>query len=157
MEIKEILDCKSKSKICEDIIRALPEWFGIEQSIVDYVDGVKGLPFFAIFDGNNPIGFFALKLHNGYTAEIYVCGIYKEYHRKGVGNLLMQHCKNYCKQNNLEYLTVKTLDESVECEFYKRTRLFYLAMDFKPLEVVKTIWDEKNPCLIMVKAIKKEV
>ena len=46
------------------------------------------------------------------------------------------------------------LDESRESKSYEKTRLFYLAMGFKPLEVFKTLWDEDNPCLFMVKHIQ---
>ena len=34
-----------------------------------------------------------------------------------------------------------------------RTRLFYEAMDFRPLEELKTLWGERLPCLIMVKKL----
>ena len=38
-------DGRAKSKICDEILRALPEWFGIEESIVEYVADVETLPF----------------------------------------------------------------------------------------------------------------
>ena len=53
----------------------------------------------------------------------------------------------------MEYLTVKTLDESRECSSYEKTRLFYLKAGFKPLEVFPMLWDEYNPCLFMAKYI----
>ena len=33
---------------------------------------------------------------------------------------------------------------------FDRTRLFYEAMGFRALEVFPTLWDEWNPCLVMV-------
>jgi hypothetical protein len=36
-EIKEIANPTEKSIICNDILRALPDWFGIEESTSEYV------------------------------------------------------------------------------------------------------------------------
>jgi GNAT superfamily N-acetyltransferase len=139
--------------ICNDILRDLPSWFGIEDSIVDYVKQVKLMPFYAVFDNDHPIGFVAIKDHNAYTAEICVMGVLKEYHRHGIGKQLVNACVEYCLYNNIEFLTVKTLDESRESESYRKTRLFYQSLGFKPLEVFPLLWDEDNPCLFMVKCI----
>ncbi len=149
--IKEIFDNTFKSKICDDILRSLPDWFGIEESIVDYVNSVSNMPFYVCFDGDSPVGFLAIKVHNRYTAEVCVMGIIKDYHRRSIGRDLIKSCERFCKDKNIDFLTVKTLDESREDKNYAKTRLFYEAMGFKPLEVFKTLWDEHNPCLFMVK------
>jgi len=153
MEIKELTNPKEKSVICNDILRALPSWFGIEESIVDYVKAVETLPMYAAFENENPVGFVAIKVHNEYTAEVYVMGVLQEYHRQGVGRKLIAMCEDFCKSNKFEFLTVKTLDESRECDDYAKTRLFYLSMDFIPLEVFPLHWDESNPCLFMAKHV----
>jgi len=36
---------------------------------------------------------------------------------------------------------------------YASTRAFYAAMGFRPLEEFKQIWNEQNPCLILVKRL----
>lgn len=48
---------------------------------------------------------------------------------------------------------VKTLGESHPDKYYKLTREFYNRCGFYPLEEIKEIWGEENPCLIMVKAL----
>jgi hypothetical protein len=48
---------------------------------------------------------------------------------------------------------VKTLGPSSDDSNYAKTRAFYSAMGFRPLEEFKQIWDEHNPCLVMVKRI----
>ena len=63
-------------------------------------------------------------------------GILKEYHRMGIGSELMERAEEYCQQKGLVYLTVKTLDGSVDFEPYERTRRFYEKMGFIPLEAV---------------------
>jgi ribosomal protein S18 acetylase RimI-like enzyme len=154
-ETRKVTDTAEKSSICNDILRALPSWFGVEASIIDYVNQVQVLPFYASFDYGKAIGFVALKPHNPFTSEIYVMGILKEYHRQGIGRGLVDCCERYSCDNNVEYLTVKTLDESRKSNSYEKTRLFYLSMGFKPLEVFPTLWDKDNPCLLMVKYIAK--
>jgi Acetyltransferases len=154
-EIKEIFNTDEKSNISNTILRALPNWFGIESSIVDYVKQVQTMPFYAYFDCNKPIGFVAIKIHNTYTAEVMVMGILKEYHRQGIGKILMKYCDKYCIDNGFEFLTVKTLDETRKNNDYRKTRLFYQSVGFKPLEVFPLLWGKENPCLFMAKSFIK--
>ena len=84
-------------------------------------------------------------------------GVLQEYHRRGVGKLLINVCEKYCIDNKIEFLTVKTLDASRESESYKKTRLFYQNIGFKPLEVFPLLWDENNPCLFMAKYITNNI
>jgi len=152
-ELSEIVDKDKKSEICNAILRALPNWFGIESAIVDYSNQVRDMPFLSAFVSGEPVGFVAIKDHNQYTAEICVMGILRDYHRQGIGRKLVKWCEDYCMANGKEFLTVKTLDESRASKSYERTRLFYLAVGFKPLEVFPLHWDEYNPCLFLVKCI----
>jgi len=151
LTIKEISAADEKAQICDNILRALPHWFGVEESIVDYVAGVMDKPFYCAFDNNKPVGFVSLLVHSAHTAEIYVMGILEQCHRQGVGRKLVEICENYCKTHGMEFLTVKTLAESHPDPYYKKTRLFYQAMGFKPLEVFPLLWDESNPCLFLAK------
>ena len=155
MNLCNVNDQNEKSIICDYILRALPDWFGVESSIIEYIEKVKTLPFYAAFENENPIGFVAIKKHNFFASEIFVMGVLKNYHRQGIGKKLIGLCEEYCKENNIEFLTVKTLDESRKDESYAKTRLFYLSMGFRPIEVFPTLWDENNPCLLMAKFISK--
>ena len=152
VDIRDVFRSDEKSSICSSVLRALPSWFGIESSIVDYTNDVQPMPFYAAFDGDKPVGFVAIKRHNNDTAEVYVMGILKDYHRKGIGRKLVELCEKYCIDNKMAFLTVKTLDESRESKSYEKTRLFYLSVGFKPLEVFPLLWDESNPCLFMAKS-----
>jgi len=151
---KEIQSPDERGSICNDVLRSLPDWFGIEEAIVDYVNQSRGLPVFAAFDGGLPVGFVALKQHNAYTAEVCVMGILQRYHRHGIGRELIRWCEESCRSRNMRFLTVKTLDETGNSAEYDRTRAFYLAMGFMPLEVFKTLWDERNPCLFLAKCVR---
>jgi len=153
--IREIITRSEKSAICNAILRELPEWFDIESAIVDYVEQAQTMPFYAAFDDNMPVGFVAIKVHNRYTAEVYVMGIQETHHRAGIGKRLIAQCEAYCSKNKIEFLTVKTLADLAESKEYERTRLFYEAVGFRPLEIFPLLWDESNPCLFMAKSIAK--
>lgn len=149
--IEEVKLTEEKANICNKILRALPDWFGIESSIVDYVKDVQEMPLVAAFDKDLPVGFLAIMKHNEYTSEVHVMGILPEYHRKNIGKQLLEAVNPLCS----EYLTVKTLAACRENEYYARTRQFYLAMGFKPLEVFPELWGKDNPCLMMIKDLKR--
>lgn len=151
MEIKEIFDFKFKAQICNDILRALPEWFAVEESIVDYTKKVQDMIFYIAIEDTNPIGFIAVKIHNEFTAEISVMGIVSDFQRKGTGTALIQRVEKFCIENGYKYLTVKTLDASILYEPYERTRKFYKSLGFIPLEVFSLYWDKENPCLFLAK------
>jgi len=153
MEILYIEDVDIKSQVCENILYQLPDWFGNKQAILDYIEAVKDMIFYAYYEKNEPIAFIALKIHNEFMAEISVMGVLEPFHRKGLGKKLINECEKYCRKNNFEFLTVKTLADTNPDESYAKTRAFYQAMNFKPLEIFPQIWDENNPCLYMIKIL----
>jgi hypothetical protein len=57
--------------------------------------------------------------------------------------------------DGVEFLQVKTLAPSKPDEGYARTRAFYLARGFRPLEEFRNLWDAENPALQMIKVIPK--
>jgi len=152
---REIESPNEKSAICENTLRVLPDWFGNEAAIVDYAEQVRDLPLCAAFDGDAPIGFVAFKRHNECTAEVCVMGILQAYHRHGIGRKFIEWCEGLCVARGMRFLTVKTLDASAESAEYGRTRAFYRAVGFIPLEVFPTIWDERNPCLFLAKCMSE--
>ena len=149
----EIHDRELKAEICESILKSLPSWFGNEEAVADYTNKVKDMTFYCTCADGKPVGFVAVKDHNEYTAEVCVMGILKEYHRRGIGRALINRCEEFCRINNKVFLTVKTLDESRPSKSYQQTRRFYLAMGFRPLEILPLHWDKENPCLFMAKHI----
>lgn len=46
---------------CEPIIRALPDWFGIEEAIVRYINEVEDLPTFIASQNEQAVGFLSVK------------------------------------------------------------------------------------------------
>ncbi len=152
--IKKIIAPEERSEVCDKILRSLPKWFGIESSIVDYVKDVQTMETWASYSNNELTGFISINKHNTATAEIHVVGVIEAFHKKGIGKILIQEAEKYLIEQNFKYLTVKTLSELRADENYEKTRHFYLAMDFAPVEVFKTLWGEHNPCLLMIKNIE---
>ena len=156
MKTPEHIQCNNaeeKSRICRAILDSLPDWFGIPEVIDDYVKSVSQQPFWAEYDGDRAVGFIALNEHNSYTAEIDVMGILPDYHRCGIGKRLVETAEHYCRERGKSVLLVKTIDFAHPDIYYARTRAFYLAMGFVPLQVLEGYWDEGNPCLLMAKCI----
>ena len=58
----------------------------------------------------------------------------------------------YLRDRGVEYLQVKTLGPSRPDAGYERTRGFYEARGFVPLEELHDLWDA-NPCLLLVKRL----
>lgn len=151
--IMRLDDELQKSGIAESILRALPEWFGIESSIVEYVLGIAPTNFYAAYDGEIPVGFLSITSHNPHTSEVYVMGILEPFHRQGIGSALLHEAEEDLKKDGARYLMVKTLGSSHPDVHYARTREFYSESGFYPLEEIREIWGPTNPCLIMVKAL----
>lgn len=152
--VESILDSTQKKKIAESILSRLPEWFGIPESTAQYVEKCADMPFFAYYSDGRPVGFIALNETGKFTAEIYVMGVLKEYHRKGVGVALWDAFLSFARQHGYEYAQVKTV--KMGCyEEYDATNAFYAALGFKELECFPTLWDGHNPCQVYVQYIAK--
>lgn len=143
-----------KSKICDEILRALPNWFGIEEAILNYTRDVESMPMFAIKnDQGQASAFLSLNFHNDHNAEIHVMAVIPEMHGKSLGTNLVAHAEQYARTQGRRYLTVKTLSPAKADKYYDRTRQFYESVGFSPLEEFKTLWGSHNPCLLMIKSL----
>jgi len=144
---------QNQSSVCVSILRALPDWFGIEQAIQDYQREIEALPTFLARSGGNVTGFLSLKQHNPFSAEIYMMGVRPEAQRGGIGQALVEAAEAHARDLGVEYMQVKTLGPSRPDKGYAGTLAFYAAMGFRPLEEFPQIWGENNPCLILVKSL----
>jgi GNAT superfamily N-acetyltransferase len=136
----------------ETILRALPEWFGIEAAITAYMLDIQEIPAYVALEGERAVGFLALATHNPYTAEIHVMGVLPQWHRRGIGTALVERAEAVARASGCEYLEVKTLGPSHPDPHYAGTRDFYMRCGFRPIEELADLWPG-NPCLIMVKRL----
>jgi len=142
-----------QSSVCAPILRSLPDWFGIEAAILDYEREIDRLPTFLAKADGAVVGFLSLKQHNPFSMEIYVMAVRQEAHRRGIGRVLVEAAETHARSLGIEYMQVKTLGPSRPNEGYAHTRAFYETLGYRPLEEFKQIWDENNPCLVLVKRI----
>lgn len=139
---------------CEPVLRDLPQWFGIESAIVQYVRDIESLPtFLALDDGDHAMGFMTVRRHFALAAELHVLAVRTCHHRCGVGRALLAQVEHWLRLEGTRFLQVKTLAPTATSEHYERTRRFYEAMGFTPLEIFPTLWDPRNPALLMIKTI----
>lgn len=149
-----------QASVCEPVLRSLPGWFGIEEAIQEYLRLIDHLPTFLAFDphaAGKATGFLTVKRHFPQAAELYVMGVLPDSHRQGIGRRLVEAAEGMLRREGVEFFQVKTLAPSHPDEGYARTRLFYQALGFRPLEVFPTLWGAANPCLLMVKYLLPEV
>lgn len=135
---------------CEAILRSLPGWFGIEESIQQYRRDLETMETVVVEASGRIVAFLTLNQHNPHAAEIHIIAVLEEFHRCGIGRSLIAYAEEQFREQSVGYLQVKTLGPSRESEEYAVTRRFYEAMDFRPLEETN-LWGDRNPCLIMVK------
>ena len=148
MVIRPLEDAEAQD--CEDILRSLPGWFGIEEAIVQYCHDIKVMDSFVVEMEGTVVGFATLKQHNPFTAEIVVMAVREDHHRSGIGRDLVKHVVQSLRSRGVEYIEVKTLGPSKPSQHYIQTRAFYEAVGFRPVEETN-LWGEENPCLIMIK------
>lgn len=141
---------QGEASVCEQILRSLPEWFGIEESLLHYVHSLSQLEAYVAEASGSVVGIVSLRAHNPFSAEIDVLAVRPELHGRGVGRALVDHVEGTLRLRFVEFLQVKTLGPSRPNEQYERTRGFYEHLGFRPLEE-NNLWGAVNPCLIMVK------
>lgn len=141
-----------ESPVCERILRRLPDWFGIEESLVQYVRDTERFPTWLAVQGETPLGFLTLHTHFPQSAEIHCIAVLPECHDQGVGRKLVAFAEDHLRARGGVYLQVKTMGPSRPCQFYDRTRGFYEKIGFAPLEEFHGLWG-KIPCLLLVKKL----
>ena len=152
MQTKRIECDNTREVIARTILESLSDWFGIPESIEEYIVDSKGRPFFCAYADDVPVGFLYLKETGRHTVELAVMGVLKEFHRRGVGRKLFAEAKNEAKRLGYSFIQVKTVQMG-RYDIYDDTNRFYLSLGFKELEVFPTLWDECNPCQIYIMAI----
>ncbi len=71
----------------------------------------------------------------------------------GLGRTLYSRDEQFFLEKGCKYAMVETLSERVDYAPYEKTRLFYGSAGFEPLITLTEMWDENNPCLIMIKPL----
>lgn len=146
-------DADASFAAAEMVMRALPQWFELEEPLVEFAEAARTSPTFIAREEAGVVGFLTLKRQTPRAAEILAMGVLPKRHRQGLGRELVEAACAFALGQGARLLQVKTLGPSHPSEHYARTRAFYEALDFVPLEETTSVWGPSNPCLILVRAL----
>lgn len=134
------------------LLRALPDWFGIEDSIAEYVGAAARLPGYLARAAGDVVGVLLVERHALERAEVHLLAVVPERHRAGVGRRLVEAASCDLARDGVRTLEVRTLGPSHPSEHYARTRAFYSALGFVAGEERDDVWPG-NPCLLMTRTL----
>ena len=152
-----------QGETAERILHALPDWFGIETSVRDYVRAADTLETFVVVSRptegdaeirpDQALGFLTLRETSEDALELHVMGVLPAWQRRGAGRALVERAATHARAKGYSLLHVKTLAPSDPDPGYAQTRAFYKATGFRPLEVLPQVWGPENPCLLLVQPL----
>jgi ribosomal protein S18 acetylase RimI-like enzyme len=141
--------------ICEKVLATLPSWFGIPESVRNYVSVADRMPAVVASVAGEDVGILVIMTHGRYAAEVYVLAVVPELHRRGIGRSMLAHAEDALARAGIEFVQVKTLSPSKPDAGYEATRAFYLSYGFRPLEEFPDLWGPGNPALQMIKMVNR--
>jgi GNAT superfamily N-acetyltransferase len=139
------------------LLGELPAWFGIESANAAYVEAARHRPAYLAWPagpaaGDQPAGVLLAARHFPAAAEIYLLAVAPGQHRRGAGRALIAALEAGLSADGVRFLQVKTLGPAHPDPGYARTRQFYAAVGFEPLEEIHGLWPG-SPCLVMIKTL----
>ena len=149
--IEKVKDANQKMAVVAEVLKDLPEWFGIPESTQAYIEGAKDLQVWAAYQESDLAGFVSLSYSSEDCAEIDCLGVKKAYQGRGIGSQLLATLESEANKN-VDFLQVKTVAEESNKD-YDRTNVFYRSLGFKKLEIFPQLWGSQNPCQILIKKI----
>lgn len=149
IEIREVRDANQKMAVVAQVLKDLPEWFGIPESTQAYIEGATTLQVWAAYQESDLTGFVSLSYSSEDCAEIDCLGVKKAHQGRGIGSQLLATLESEASKN-VDFLQVKTVAEGSNKD-YDRTNVFYRSLGFKKLEIFPQLWGPQNPCQILIK------
>ena len=143
----------AKGAICAEILAALPHWFGMPASNEAYIRDVEAMPMWAAYEGERLLGFLALGRPTPHVFEVHVMGVRPDLHRRGAGRALVERAATHARSRGVRFLTVKTRSATAPDPGYDKTRAFYEAMRFVPIDELPTLWDAENPAVLLLRLL----
>ena len=75
--IEEVKDEDQKMAVVDEVLKDLPEWFGIPESTQAYIEGANDLQVWAAYQESDLTGFVSLSYSSEECAEIDCLGVKK--------------------------------------------------------------------------------
>jgi GNAT superfamily N-acetyltransferase len=140
-----------RSADCERILRTLPQWFGIETALREYVRDASRFPTFVVENNARAVAFLTVREHFLQSWEVHCIAVEASHRGYGFGRKLHEHVERWLHEKGVRLLQVKTLAPAHPSPEYAQTREFYAALGYLPLEIFPTLWGERLPVLQLVK------
>ncbi|WP_049532841.1 GNAT family N-acetyltransferase [Streptococcus pseudopneumoniae] len=150
--IEEVKNENQKKAVVAEVLKDLPEWFGIPESTQAYIEGATTLQVWAAYQESDLTGFVSLSYSSEDCAEIDCLGVKKSYQGRKIGSQLLANLESEARKK-VDYLQVKTVAEGSNKD-YDRTNVFYRSLGFKKLEIFPQLWGSQNPCQILIKKLE---
>ena len=150
--IEEVKNENQKKAVVAEVLKDLPEWFGIPESTQAYIEGATTLQVWAAYQESDLTGFVSLSYSSEDCAEIDCLGVKKSYQGRKIGSQLLANLESEARKE-VDYLQVKTVAEGSNKD-YDRTNVFYRSLGFKKLEIFPQLWGSQNPCQILIKKLE---
>lgn len=143
---------RADPRAVERILRALPQWFGIEEAIQNYVARAEELDCFLAVSEAGVVGVALVERHFPESAELALIAVDPQHRSRGVGAKLIDHIERALRVDGCRFLEVHTVGQSYEHDGYAETRAFYKAVGFARLHEFENVeWD--GPTLVYIKSL----
>lgn len=117
-----------KKAVVAEVLKDLPEWFGIPESTQAYIEGTTTLQVWTAYQESDLTRFVSLSYSSEDCAEIDCLGV-KAYQGRKIGSQLIATLESEARKK-VAYLQVKTVAEGSNKD-YDRTNDFYRGLGFK--------------------------
>jgi GNAT superfamily N-acetyltransferase len=140
-------------KQCERVLRTLPGWFGVEDSLLEYARNTNHLTTFVAKAAGGVVAYISLQQHFRAAWEVNCIAVDAAHRGQGLGKRLHERAEDWLKVQGAGLVQVKTLAASHPSPEYAQTRAFYEAIGYHALEVFPTLWAPRLPVLQLVKVL----
>lgn len=144
-----------QAKLVGQILRQLPDYFGFESAIVDYVDNARQpefKTFVALDNSDKALGFIMITMNNEFTAQIWVMGVVPKSHGLGIGKALLAEAEKDSKARNRRFIMAKTVGPRDNDPNFLKTLSFYQRNGYTMVIELDYIW-KGSSCAILVKQL----
>nr|WP_244960651.1 GNAT family N-acetyltransferase [Pseudoclavibacter chungangensis] len=137
-----------------DVLESLPAWFGDPAALDTYVADADDPALQCVLarrDGRT-VGVALVRRHFPESAGLHLLAVCPGDHGRGIGRALVDRVVARLVEDDCRFLTVHTVGPSHADDAYARTRAFYRAVGFTPLEE-HTGLDWPGPTLVLVRPL----